>query len=385
TRPVFIKEWIALIIVNVIELLCISAQGTAMDIDWGQIQVPSGNDSQARRPASSNSQRNEDDPEFIRQMFLNDPHQLSLLKERNPDLADAIVNPEKFAEVLGKQRQEMDNRNVQRIRTMNADMFDAEAQREIAEEIRMSNVNQNMEAAMEYSPESFARVIMLYINCTLNGHPVKAFVDSGAQMTFMSSACAERCHITRLIDQRWSGIAQGVGQQKIIGRVHVAQIQIENDFLQSSFSVLHDQVMDLVLGLDMLKRHQCCIDLKDNVLVIGTTGTRTLFLPESELPSNARLSTNDPETSSPEIEDRNLAEALARSAEDGASTSSIQPPQAQPSVVTGRSDFPEEKILQITKMGFTREEAVQELRRCNGDCNLAAASLLAKSLKVPPR
>lgn len=228
-----------------------------MDIDWGQIQLPSGNSSgQAQRPSSSHQRSNEDNPEFIRNMFLNDPHQLSLLKERNPELANTIANPAKFAEVLNKQKQEMSDRNMDRIRTMNADMFDAEAQKKIAEEIRMSNINQNMEAAMEYSPETFARVIMLYINCNLNGHPVKAFVDSGAQMTFMSSACAERCNVTRLIDSRWSGIAQGVGQQKIIGRVHVAQIQIENDFLQSSFSVLQDQVMDLVLGLDMLKRHQ---------------------------------------------------------------------------------------------------------------------------------
>lgn len=226
-----------------------------MEIDWGQIQLPSASN-RAQRPSSSRQPTNEDNPEYIRTMFLNDPHQLSLLKERNPELADAINNPAKFAEILGKQRQEMSQRNMQRIRTMNADIFDAEAQREIAEEIRMSNINQNMEAAMEYSPESFARVIMLYINCKLNGHPVKAFVDSGAQMTFMSSACADRCNVTRLIDHRWSGIAQGVGQQKIIGRVHVAQIQIENDFLQSSFSVLQDQVMDLVLGLDMLKRHQ---------------------------------------------------------------------------------------------------------------------------------
>jgi DNA damage-inducible protein 1 len=43
-----------------------------------------------------------------------------------------------------------------------ADMFDIDAQRQIEEEIRMKNVNENMEMAMEFIPESFARVVMLY-------------------------------------------------------------------------------------------------------------------------------------------------------------------------------------------------------------------------------
>lgn len=237
--------------------------GNISGLDWGSIQVPG----QSRPQSAHNQIRtaqpqqvavDRDSPEYIRDMFLADPHQLSLLKERNPELADALLsgNLQNFAGVLQRQRQERADKDMQRIRTINADPLDLEAQKQIAEEIRMSNVNQNMEIAMEYSPESFGKVVMLYINCKLNGHPVKAFVDSGAQMTFMSSSCAERCNVMRLLDQRWSGIAKGVGTQKIVGRVHVAQIEIENVFLPSSFSVMEDQPMDLVLGLDMLKRHQ---------------------------------------------------------------------------------------------------------------------------------
>ncbi|XP_006774719.1 PREDICTED: protein DDI1 homolog 1 [Myotis davidii] len=237
------------------------------------------------------SARGVESPALIRSLLLSSPHDLSLLKERNPPLAEALLSGdlETFAQVLTEQRGERARREQEKLRLYSADPFDLEAQARIEEEIRQRNIEENMNIAMEEAPESFGQVAMLYINCRVNGHPMKAFVDSGAQMTIMSQACAERCNIIRLVDRRWAGIAKGVGTQRIMGRVHLAQIQIEGDFLPCSFSILEEQPMDMLLGLDMLRRHQCSIDLKRNVLVIGTTGTQTPFLPEGEIPPCAKL------------------------------------------------------------------------------------------------
>ncbi|XP_047471856.1 protein DDI1 homolog 2-like isoform X5 [Penaeus chinensis] len=383
---------------------------------------------QQRQPQGGQRQQNQgpvpmgsgqDDPAVIRDMLLANPEQLALLRHNNPRLAEALTSGDldKFASVLREQQEMRRDRERQRIRLLTADPFDMEAQRLIANEIQQENINANMEAAMEYNPESFGTVHMLYINCKVNGHDVKAFIDSGAQTTIMSQACAERCNIMRLVDTRWAGIAKGVGTQKIIGRVHMGQIQIENDFLASSFSILEEQPMDMLLGLDMLKRHQMCIDLKNNKLHIGTTGTATTFLSESELPDCARLTSlseeearRQSEKAAKESEDRALAEALAASSKegnsDGASGSSASgatqhaaeqqqsssppseaaapatAPAAVPEATAQQDNFSESDIQEIMQIGFTRVQAVEELRRQNGNKTQAIAALFAKSFKM---
>lgn len=47
-----------------------------------------------------------------------------------------------------------------------------------------------MTIAMEEAPESFGQVVMLYINCKVNGHPVKAFVDSGNEHKILILMCS---------------------------------------------------------------------------------------------------------------------------------------------------------------------------------------------------
>lgn len=417
-----------------------SAGGGGLKFDFSQIQIPSNlgggssggqGSSQGARSAGGGSSggqgssqgagpsRNEDDPAFILEMLRANPDQLAMLKQNNPRLAEAYEtgNVDDFAKVLREQQKMRAEKEAQRIRLLSADPFDMEAQRMIAQEIQNKNIDQNMELAMETQPESFGSVIMLYINCRVNGHEVKAFVDSGAQATIMSQAAAERCGIMRLVDQRWAGIAKGVGTQKIIGRVHMAQIQIEKDYLTSSFSILEEQPMDMLLGLDMLKRHQCVIDLKKSVLVIGTTGSETHFLPESELPPCARLSSKVTEEDAVKnsakdaqsLEDKQLAEAIAKSAsessiamdtsssppkdksssgsrsgsepsEPGSSAQKEASPPLNPANILPTDKFTENDVQNMIKMGFPRERSIEELRKTNGDINQAVAAMFAKSL-----
>lgn len=222
---------------------------------------------------------------------------------------------------------------------------------------------------------------MLYIPVEVNGTKVKAFVDSGAQATIMSPSCAETCGIMRLVDQRFAGIARGVGTAKILGRVHSAQIKIGNLFLACSFTVMEGKDVDLLLGLDMLKRHQATLDLKKGCLVIQDEHVQ--FLGESEIPKNDEME-KEPTVEGPDgakVGGRTgaLLEPSIRStpaASWGGGSSSAQQQQPVPVSVAAQEPQPSaEAIGQLESLGFSRQEAVAALNATGGDVDMAASLL----------
>ncbi|KAG1710776.1 hypothetical protein DVH05_013501 [Phytophthora capsici] len=176
----------------------------------------------------------------------------------------------------------------QGIKALEQDPFDTDSQAKITESIRLPNGQKDVEISIEETPEAIARVSMLYFPCEVNGTQVKAFVDSGSQSTVMSSSCAERCGITRVVDN--AGQAVGVDSVTIVKKVQMAPLKIGNEFYNCSFTILDQQNADFIFGLDMLKRHRCSINLDKNVLRFheGERYHEVPFLLEHETPSSEK-------------------------------------------------------------------------------------------------
>ncbi|KAG8901832.1 DNA damage-inducible protein 1 [Tulasnella sp. 408] len=328
----------------------------------------------------------EQDAEMMRLQLLGDPQLLRQLQQTQPELVEAARNnPQRFAQLLSETRrkhQDVELARQREIAALNMDPFNIEAQKKIEEAIRMEAVMENLEHAMEFSPEAFGRVHMLYIPVEVNGHPVKAFVDSGAQQTIVSPECAEACGIMRLLDTRFSGIAKGVGTAKILGRVHSAQIKIADVFLPCSFTVLEGKDVDMLFGLDMLKAHQACIDLEKNVLRIR--GREVSFLPEHELPKNALGQdaelADTPRQSGPAPAPGPSASQPSFPGAGQTLSSAPNPSPALGSQPSGpqagaRQRFPEKDIQAIMSLGVDRNMALQVLEAAGGNVDVACSLL----------
>lgn len=336
--------------------------------------------STSERPSQDGLRVNPDgtavNPQAFQQHARGDSQLMAQLLQNDPQLAQAILGDDttELQNILRsrhQQRTELKRKQEEELALLYADPFDVEAQKKIEAAIRQKGIDENWEAALEHNPEAFARVVMLYVDMEVNGVPLKAFVDSGAQSTIISKSCAERCGLLRLLDQRFRGIAVGVGQSEILGRIHVAPIKIGNIFYPCSFTVLDAPNMEFLFGLDMLRKHQCMIDLKDNVLRVGGGEVSVPFLQEKDIPAHIR---NEEKLSKLGSLSQATGES-SRTREGTPNAPQQTPPPGAPAANPPQGGDFEAKVTKLVELGFDRASVTQALKLFNGNEEQAAAFL----------
>ena len=188
----------------------------------------------------------------------------------------------------------------------------------------------------------------------INGHKFQAFVDTGAQSTIVSLDFAKRANIAKDIDNRFQGVAIGVGQTKIVGRIHAAKIRIDGRAtVECSLQVLDHLDMGFLLGIDMLKKHrvafenvnlQCQIDFFTNTI---------------KFPNENNLVV--------EFVKDHLIERESRKAQQAISSSGFFSEGPEPSY-----QEKEKRIKLLMDLGASRVQAESVLKRCNWNPELAA-------------
>jgi DNA damage-inducible protein 1 len=338
------------------------------------------------------------------QRVKEDPRELMMFGQLNPKLIEMLksgdlIGVENFITSLAEEKRKAKLQEIDSQMKLDLDPLNPAAQKEIESRIQQKNIDENFKYAQEYVPEMFAKVTMLYIDIKVSGKPIQAFVDSGAQSTILSKKCADRLGILRLADTRFAGQVVGVGTDKIFGRIHAINLEIGGNFFDCSIYVIENAKIDMLFGLDMLKRHQCCIDLHKNLLTLNAGQISVPFLSDGqihqkdddekmEIDKAKELSLKIPESKTSQIENeknsvKNKEKIEENKAEEKKNEEkknevkkgNIVNTQTLPKPATSHPW--EEKIKKIIGFGFSRDEAIKALNNFGGNEEMALSFLFS--------
>ena len=192
-----------------------------------------------------------------REIIENKPKILDYLLHEDAKLADAILSEstDKLAQFLfGKMNEETNSTDAEKKKnsTIAKTKYDARVRNP---ELRRENQRRSR----------------LYVNVVVNGKVVKALIDTGAELSIVTSKLIEDCDLSEFVDTSYSGTVVGMGSQKITGRIHCIDIKLQKTTLPISLiCVNHQMSSPFLIGLDFLWRHGAIINLREKTLSIGS-------------------------------------------------------------------------------------------------------------------
>merc|ERR1712070_38038 len=131
---------------------------------------------------------------------------------------------------------------------------------------------------------------LCYVPCVIGkGMCVEMMVDTGAQTSVMSLSLAQQLGMVNRIDRRYQGVAAGVGRAQIVGKLMSVICELGQVEFVMNFSVLDVPDKLLLLGLDLMRKYRCVVNLdKDTLAFGGEGGVEVELLPPTEQHINLR-------------------------------------------------------------------------------------------------
>lgn len=110
---------------------------------------------------------------------------------------------------------------------------------------------------------------LLYINCSIKSRPLRALIDTGAQVSIINLETVKECQMESEILATCVKKAVGVGVSNPVGFIPQRKMNIGKHAFDVSFTVMNGFPVDLLIGMDFLKNHACCIDIREKIIFIG--------------------------------------------------------------------------------------------------------------------
>src|SRR5881394_3571374 len=123
-----------------------------------------------------------------------------------------------------------------------------------------------------------------------NGHPVVILFDSGASHSFISALCVFRNNLECEHTEDEYFIQSPGGQLLTPYIVKNLSLDLDGSTYLTSLLVLHNQGIDLILGVDWMNQHGAVIDTSTRIISLNapdSTRRITLSLPEHPAPTGS--------------------------------------------------------------------------------------------------
>lgn len=122
---------------------------------------------------------------------------------------------------------------------------------------------------------------LCYLKGVYNNMKFRVFIDTGAQVSVISSSMLPALQLETKVNKSYVGKAHGVGQSNILGKIIGLEISIGGMIFINNYSVLESNEQLVLLGMDFLTHYECELSIKNRSIMIDSQ--KLTFLNEGEI------------------------------------------------------------------------------------------------------